>query len=158
MALHTLPCEICSRLATCVDGSHPGLVAELDTGWAILGDRQWWPGYTLLLCKSPVTELHELSPVVRLRHLEELAQLAEAVCRVVRPHKLNYELLGNSVPHVHWHLFPRRVDEPDPTSPVWTQLPTPEEDAAHRLDRVRHDGLRRALAVELAAIRGARRP
>ena len=30
-----------------------------------------------------------------------------------RPHKLNYELLGNQVPHLHWHLFPRSPDDPD---------------------------------------------
>jgi diadenosine tetraphosphate (Ap4A) HIT family hydrolase len=153
VAVHSSPCEICDYVRTCADGSHPGLIAELDTGWAVLGNVQFWPGYSLLLCKSPVTELHELPRATRLRHLEEVAQLAEAVHRVVRPHKLNYELLGNLVPHVHWHVFPRRADEPAPRAPVWTQMPTDEVAAAHRLDPARHDGLRRAIAAELVAIR-----
>ena len=36
-----------------------------------------------------------------------------------RPRKLNYELLGNSVPHLHWHLIPRYSDDPMRTVPVW---------------------------------------
>ena len=154
MAVHTTPCELCDRIQTCADGSHPGLIAELDTGWAVLGDLQYWPGYTLLLCKLPVTELHELPPSVRSRHLEEVARLAEAVHRAVRPHKLNYELLGNAVPHVHWHFFPRRADEPDPKSPVWAQIPTGDAATPFRLDRTRHDALRRSIARELAALGG----
>ena len=39
--------------------------------------------------------------------------LARAIETAFRPHKLNYELLGNQVPHLHWHLFPRYADDPD---------------------------------------------
>jgi len=153
VAAHSSPCEICDSVRTCVEGSHPGLIAELDTGRAVLGNVQFWPGYSLLLCKSPVTERHELPRATRLRHLEEVSRLAEAVHRVVRPHKLNDELLGNSVPHVHGHVLPRRADEPAPRAPVWTQMPTDEVAAAHRPDPARRDGLRRAIAAELAAVR-----
>jgi diadenosine tetraphosphate (Ap4A) HIT family hydrolase len=132
------------------------MIAELDTGWAVLGDNQSWPGYSLLIAKEPVTELHELAPRPRLRLLEELSQLAEAVHRVVRPHKLNYELLGNSVHHVHWHVFPRRLDEADPKSPVWGQMPTDAAAAAaSKFDPAKHDFLRRAIGAELSAIREA---
>jgi diadenosine tetraphosphate (Ap4A) HIT family hydrolase len=34
--------------------------------------------------------------------------------------KLNYELLGNQIAHIHWHLIPRRADDPAPQAPVWT--------------------------------------
>jgi diadenosine tetraphosphate (Ap4A) HIT family hydrolase len=158
VAVHQDPCEICERIATCANGSHPGLIAELETGWAVLGDLQYWPGYSLLLGKAPATELHEIPRDDLGRHLREVAQLAEAVHRAVRPHKMNYELLGNSVHHVHWHLFPRRADEPSPKAPVWGQMPTGELAARHRLDAARHDPLRRAIAAELAAIRRAAPP
>jgi diadenosine tetraphosphate (Ap4A) HIT family hydrolase len=32
---------------------------------------------------------------------------------------MNYELLGNQVPHIHWHLIPRLATDPDPRWPVW---------------------------------------
>ena len=65
-------------------------------------------------------ELHDLPPDVRSRFLEEMAQVAEAVFRAFAPLKLNYELLGNSVSHLHWHLFPRYADDPNPRWPVWS--------------------------------------
>jgi hypothetical protein len=51
-----------------------------------------------------------------------MATLALAIEECYRPHKLNYELLGNQVPHLHWHLFPRSADDPDRLRPVWFAL------------------------------------
>jgi diadenosine tetraphosphate (Ap4A) HIT family hydrolase len=48
-----------------------------------------------------------------------MAAVAEAVFRAFQPRKLNYELLGNSVPHLHWHLFPRHDGDANPSGPVW---------------------------------------
>ncbi len=33
--------------------------------------------------------------------------VAEAVSNVFKPDKMNYELLGNGCPHIHWRLYPR---------------------------------------------------
>jgi len=98
---------------------NPYLTAELETGYAVLGDNQQIPGYTIFLSKTCAPELHELPPSVRSRFLEEMALVAEAVFRAFAPQKLNHELLGNSVSHLHWHLFPRYADDPNPTWPVW---------------------------------------
>jgi diadenosine tetraphosphate (Ap4A) HIT family hydrolase len=48
-----------------------------------------------------------------------MAHVAEAVFRAFAPRKLNYELLGNSVSHLHWHIFPRYDNDPNPQWPVW---------------------------------------
>jgi diadenosine tetraphosphate (Ap4A) HIT family hydrolase len=48
-----------------------------------------------------------------------MALVAEAMFRAFRPAKLNYELLGNTEPHLHWHLIPRYRDDPKPKIPVW---------------------------------------
>ncbi len=48
-----------------------------------------------------------------------MADVAEAVFRAFEPRKLNYELLGNSVTHLHWHIFPRYDSDPNPRWPVW---------------------------------------
>jgi diadenosine tetraphosphate (Ap4A) HIT family hydrolase len=112
-------------MAPTVDGpEHPYLVAEMETGYAVVGDHQIYRGYTLFVAKRCVRELHELPSDERLRFLEEMSIVAEAVCRAFRPRKLNYELLGNSVAHLHWHLFPRYDDDPDPAWPVWERLRT----------------------------------
>jgi diadenosine tetraphosphate (Ap4A) HIT family hydrolase len=111
-------CEICRRMAY-MAAENPYLIAELETGYAVLADNQHIPGYTIFVCKTCVAELHELEPVVRSRFLEEMALVAEATFRAFQPRKLNYELLGNSVSHLHWHLLPRYADDPNPMWPVW---------------------------------------
>jgi diadenosine tetraphosphate (Ap4A) HIT family hydrolase len=115
----TSSCLICDRVKAIRQGDNPSFVAELSTGYVVLGDFQYWKGYTLFLYKQHIAELHDLEPDLRLRFLKEMSIVAEAVYRAFSPDKLNYELLGNSEPHLHWHLFPRRKDEPDPKQPVW---------------------------------------
>ena len=66
-----------------------------------------------------------------LRYLAEAAAYGADVLRAARalqavfaPVKLNYDVLGNSVPHLHTHLVPRYADDPRPGWPV----PFPETD------------------------------
>jgi diadenosine tetraphosphate (Ap4A) HIT family hydrolase len=155
MAKHQDNCEICKRLDECRAGTHPGLIAELDTGFAVLGDSQQFAGYSLLLCKEPATELEELSPTTRLRFMEEMSQLASAVGRAVKPWKLNYEMLGNVVHHLHWHVFPRRESDPQPRAPVWGQIHPAGSEAAERasLSPQAHAELIRSIRSELESIR-----
>ncbi len=58
--------------------------------------------------------------------------LARAIEDCFRPHKLNYELLGNQVPHLHWHLFPRYSHDPEALKPVWLALDRADRDEAER--------------------------
>ncbi len=153
MAIHQDPCELCAKLQSCRDGTHPGLIAELDTGFAVLGDSQFFLGYSLLIAKDPVTELHELPRDRRLRLLEEVAQLAEAVAIVTQSHKLNYEALGNMVHHMHWHIFPRRLTDPDPKAPVWGQMPQGTAAEPHRLNLSIHADMKKRIRTELVRIR-----
>ena len=60
--------------------------------------------------------------------LEEMAVLAAAIEACFLPLKLNYELLGNQVPHLHWHIFPRSITDPDRRRPVWFALEEAEAD------------------------------
>jgi diadenosine tetraphosphate (Ap4A) HIT family hydrolase len=98
---------------------NPYFVGKLTTGYAVLADNQHLAGYTIFLSKTCVPELHDLAQQERTLFLNEMALVAEAVFRAFAPRKLNYELLGNSVPHLHWHIFPRHASDPNPTWPVW---------------------------------------
>ncbi|MGH7245070.1 MAG: HIT family protein [Phycisphaerales bacterium] len=155
MAGHQQECEICNRVAECRAGTHPGLIAELDTGFAVLGDSQFFRGYTLYLSKTPATELHQLARAARVRFIEEMTQVAEAVHNAFRPHKLNCESLGNVVHHIHWHIFPRRKTDPDVLAPVWGQMPkegTPEYNAT-KFDHARDFELIESIRAELVKAR-----
>lgn len=112
-------CLVCDRIVMIQNRQNPYFVAELETGYVVLGDHQFFRGYTLFLCKEHKYELHELDADFRTKFLVEMAEVAGAVYRAFQPKKLNYELLGNSDPHLHWHLFPRHANDPEPVSPVW---------------------------------------
>lgn len=102
-----MSCLICERIDLIKEGKNPYFVYELETGYVVLGDHQRFFGYTLFLCKRHVSELHQLPADFKMKYLQEMALVAEAVFNVFQPDKMNYELLGNGDSHVHWHLFPR---------------------------------------------------
>ena len=120
------------------------LIAELETSRAFLHEDQFFPGYVLLVLRRHATELYQLEAGERRAHLEEVSRVAEALARVFRPVKMNYELLGNQVPHIHWHLVPRLPADPDLRSPIWRvdHQPAPLTPAAAR-ERI--ESIRRAL-------------
>ena len=100
-------CLICDRIQMIKEGNNPYFVKELETGYVVLGDNQHFKGYTIFLCKQHATELHELDADFKLKFLEEMSLVGEAVSRAFPCEKMNYELLGNGDSHLHWHLFPR---------------------------------------------------
>ncbi len=110
-------CLICERIEIIKARTNPYAVAEGETGYVVLGDHQFFHGYTLFLSKLHITELHELDEETRRQFLWEMSEVAGAVFRAFKPRKLNYELLGNQDPHMHWHLIPRHADDPLPNLP-----------------------------------------
>ena len=113
-------CFICRTIEASEEGQNPGFVAKLRTGYVVLNAQgQYYPGYTIFQCRECVPELHRLSPRLRAEFLREMCLVAEAMFRAFKPAKLNYELLGNTVPHLHWHLIPRYRDDPKPRVPAW---------------------------------------
>ena len=100
-------CLICDRIKMIEENRNPWFVKELETGYVVIGDHQHFKGYTLFLCKQHKTELFQLDYATKMKFLEEMATVAEAVAKAFGAEKMNYELLGNGDTHVHWHLFPR---------------------------------------------------
>jgi diadenosine tetraphosphate (Ap4A) HIT family hydrolase len=112
-------CGICSIIDRIHAGSFPDWVAELPRSWLTLGDAQFYRGYCVLLAKRHVTELHGMPRAEAHELLDELLAVGRTLAEVLNPLKLNYECLGNQEPHVHWHVFPRYLDDPMRLAPVW---------------------------------------
>ncbi len=102
-------CLICDRIEMIEKGVNPYFVKELDTGYVVIGDNQYFYGYTLFLYKKHenITELFHLERAEKIKFLEEMSIVAEAVSKAFKAEKINCELLGNGDAHLHWHLFPR---------------------------------------------------
>lgn len=112
-------CLICERIALIKEELNPYFVTELKTSYVVIGDHQLFKGYTLILFKEHVAELHTLQAQTKKIFLEEMSMVGEAVFNCFQPRKMNYELLGNSENHLHWHLFPRHKDDSQSQKPVW---------------------------------------
>jgi diadenosine tetraphosphate (Ap4A) HIT family hydrolase len=78
-----------------------------------------------------------------------MSAVAEAVFHCFDVKKLNYELLGNTVSHLHWHLFPRHADDPRPYGPVYQIDMNLWRSDKYRPDPEERDQLKRLLLKEL---------
>ena len=104
-------CLICERIELIKQGKNPHFVKELETGYVVIGDGQYFKGYTLFLAKEHVTELHQMEYETKIKFLEEMSIVQEAAAKAFQAEKMNIELLGNGDAHVHWHLFPRKAGD-----------------------------------------------
>jgi len=71
-------------------------------------------GYTLVIWRGRhITEPTELDDTEAAGYWAEVLAVARALISVYRPLKMNYETLGNSLPHLHTHLVPRFTEDPN---------------------------------------------
>jgi diadenosine tetraphosphate (Ap4A) HIT family hydrolase len=94
-------------------------IADLGLSKAYLHDDQFFPGWTVVVFQRHAVELFHLTPTERSRLIEEVNHVARTLAEIYQAKKINYELLGNQLPHIHWHVIPRLVNDPDPLEPVW---------------------------------------
>lgn len=92
---------------------------------AYLRKAQITPGLSIVVWRGRhVSEPTELSEEEAATFWRELLRVGAAIEAVFRPIKLNYNILGNAVPHLHAHVVPRYEEDPRPGWP----FPFPEED------------------------------
>jgi diadenosine tetraphosphate (Ap4A) HIT family hydrolase len=77
------------------------------------------PGYTIAIWRGRhVADPTELSADEASAYFGEVLQVARAIERHYRPIKMNFEMLGNSLPHLHTHIVPRYLDDGAPGMPA----------------------------------------
>ena len=96
-----------SGCPVCVDGPRD-VIAELAASWVTVPLRTPLRGYLCLVAKRHAVEPFELPMDERIAFWEDVNRVAAAVDRELMPVKLNYEIHGNTLPHLHLHLFPRQ--------------------------------------------------
>jgi diadenosine tetraphosphate (Ap4A) HIT family hydrolase len=113
-------------LAAARSGQHPAVIAKLRSGYVVMGETQFLPGYCMLLADGEVDHLTDLARPARDRFMADLSLLGEALMRACAAwdpafSRLNYEILGNRWRHLHAHVFPRYTWEPVELreGPVW---------------------------------------
>ena len=100
-------------------------------------------GYSVVIWRGRhVAEPTELSEDEAAQYWREVLEAGRRIEQRLQPVKLNYDILGNELPHLHTHVVPRYADDP---KPGWA-FPFPDGD----LGRIDEDEFRR----DLEALRG----
>ena len=141
-----LSCKICEKAWPSKDH----FIGDLGLTRAYLFEDQFFAGWTVLIFKDHRTELFQLRQEERGALMEEVSRVGEALTKTFDVGKINSELLGNQVPHIHWHVIPRLKSDPAPLSPVWCVSHDPVRLTAPLLSERLHR-LRAALGMPLVS-------
>ena len=116
-----MPTLIHQRVRECREGKYPKLICRVSSGWVVLGDVQFLPGYSLLLPDPVVADPNHMNEVTRKTFFYEMSLVGDALLSVTDAVRINYEMLGNLEPALHAHIFPRYLTEPEDLrlKPVW---------------------------------------
>jgi diadenosine tetraphosphate (Ap4A) HIT family hydrolase len=102
-------------------------------------------GYCVVIWRGRhVSDPTELTTDEATTYFDEVLRVARAVERVFTPIKMNLEMLGNSLPHLHTHVVPRHLDDGEPGHPahfmradMQNEPKIPDEEYARDLAKLR---------------------
>ena len=142
------------RIGTAERGENPTFIARMKSGFAVMGDTQFLPGYCVLLAVPQVTHLSDLSFTERRDFLLEMSLLGEAIEHVYQPRRTNYEILGNTDAYVHAHIWARYEWEPEQYigGPVWRYPKETRFDQAQTFSLEKHGHLKQEIALALTEL------
>lgn len=105
-------CPICRSI------SGDDAVAELEFVRVMMSPDAPMRGYVWLPFRRHAIELHDLSEAEGAGLFRDLRRVSEVIQSLTGAVKLNYEIHGNTVPHLHVHIFPRYSGDPFEGGPV----------------------------------------
>ncbi|HEY3683562.1 MAG TPA: HIT family protein [Streptosporangiaceae bacterium] len=110
-------CEMCNSPR--LDEDEYGIrIYASDLTDAILQRADIQRGYTLVIWRGRhVNEPYELTEDEAAAYWHDVLKVARVLANHYQPLKMNYQTLGNTVPHLHTHLLPRYRDDPAPGRP-----------------------------------------
>jgi len=94
-----MTCPICDR------GAPLGILVERPTTWITSDVEAPGRGYLCVVAKRHVVEPFELEGGERSAFWEDVLFAAERLTRLAAVHKLNYEIHGNTLAHLHAHVY-----------------------------------------------------
>jgi len=118
-------CYLCSPRES--NNEYRKEIARLKSSTLYLFADQRFRGYCLLIFDvRHETSLTKLSENEYLDFLFDLCLCSKAIGAALNPDHMNLELLGNTNPHLHWHIVPRYKSDPRWGQPIWEGWPRNE--------------------------------
>lgn len=86
-----------------------------------------FPAFYRVVWNAHVAEFSDLAGADRVRCMEAVTLVEQALRQHLAPTKVNVAALGNMVPHLHWHVIARFDWDSHFPAPVWAaaQRPSP---------------------------------
>jgi len=123
-------------------------ITRLKSSTLYLFTDQRFRGYCLLIYDvRHETALDNLSTGEYLDFLVDLRISTKAIRAILNPDHMNYEMLGNTCPHLHWHIVPRYKSDPRWGQPIWEgwqrnefnihRVILPEHESKEMIERIR---------------------
>jgi diadenosine tetraphosphate (Ap4A) HIT family hydrolase/predicted kinase len=86
-------------------------------------------GYCVVIWRGRhVSDPTELSADEARDYFNEVLRVGRAIEQQYKPIKMNFEMLGNSLPHLHTHVIPRYLDDGEPGQPShFMRIAQPDE-------------------------------
>ena len=78
-------------------------------------------GLIRVIWNEHVVEMTDLEILPRNDFMRAVYFVEESVRQMMNPDKINLASLGNAVPHLHWHIIPRWLDDSYFPVPIWGQ-------------------------------------
>ncbi len=101
-------------------------IADLRVSRLIADSNTCLKGYCCLVLKPHVIEIYELSAEDAAAFMRDVTVASLALKKVTATVKINYEIHGNTIPHMHMHLYPRQMGDPFENGPVDWRRRTPK--------------------------------
>lgn len=107
----------------CLDGKPTNIIAELEISY-LTSAESGIKGACTLFFKRHAVELYELSPEDSSVYMRDIQRASKAIHQATGAVKMNYEIHGNTIPHLHAHLFPRYVGDQFEWQPINPRIAT----------------------------------
>ena len=112
-------CPLCDQIRWDKnEDEHLVQVCDLTFSRLYLAKNQFVKGYCVLICHRHVIELYELPNRERADYFDDVAMTANVLQRIFHADKMNYNILGNVIPHLHTHILPRYFTDSAPNRPI----------------------------------------
>lgn len=141
------------RIRSALVGENPTVINRMKSGFAVIGDTQFLPGYCVLLAYPKVFSLNDLTQAERIDFLTDMSFIGDAIMEVCKPIRINYEILGNTDNFLHAHIFPRYDHEGEyKYHPVWKYPKDRWTDELYQYEELKYGVLKKQLTMELDEI------
>ncbi len=102
----------------CASGKPYGIVSELEVSHLTTDEGVPFRGYCCLVLKRHAVELHDLGDEEAASLMNDMRRVSRALQEVTSAVKINVDIHGNTLPHLHAHYFPRYVGDPYEDGPI----------------------------------------